>query len=279
MPTQLLPTPERLRAVLSDPEEPVELLCLLRTDGDPRAALRERLGELGGAVTWVARNELLAIGDGELHWTHTVLARIERGNRLIAAAEAGGVEVDAAELQMHVYRPRRPPAVVLRLLRLLRPIGRLFEGGEDGLAEFTMGLEEGGIHPRRDQIARIAASTRDTPAYMINLLHYRERAEYRLPVRRPNVSGRRAYERYGLVALRSVYMLGGEVVHIGQLGAPLVEGAHTAAAGRWDDLAIVRYPSVSRLLKLTRMPGYPHSMRHREAGLDRTALIVSELLG
>ena len=280
MPTRLLPAPERLRTAFADPSAPVELLCMLRTSGDPRAALRERLAEVGGCIGWLARNEMLAIGHGPLHWTHTVIVQVARAERLIAAAVAGGLEVDASDLQVHLLQRRRPPGLLLRALRLLRPIGRRFEGGDEGLAEVELSdVEDARLHPDREQIRTLAASPRRTPAYMINFLAYRERAAYRVAVRRAKVSGRRAYERYGLVALRSVYMLGGELSLMGHLGTPLVDGAPTVATGRWDDLAIVRYPSPRHLLKLARMPGYLASLKHREAGLERTAVIVADALG
>jgi uncharacterized protein (DUF1330 family) len=280
MPTRLLPAPERLRTAFADPAAPAELFCLLRTDGDPRAALRERLSEVGGRIAWLARNETLAIGRDPLHWTHTMIAGVARADRLIAAAEAGGLEVDASDVQVHLLQRRRPPGLLLRALRLLRPIGRRFEGDDAGLADLELGaVGDAHLHPRRDQIQILAANARRTPAYMINLLAYRERAAYRVAVRRAKVSGRRAYERYGLVAVRSVYMLGGELLHMGHLGTPLVDGTATAAGGRWDDLAIVRYPSPRHLLKLVRMPGYEASLRHRQAGLERTVLIVGDALG
>jgi uncharacterized protein (DUF1330 family) len=280
MPTRLLPAPERLRPVLLDPAAAVELLCFLRTDGDPRAVLRERLSEVGGRIGWLARNELLAIGKEPMHWTHTVIVHVARADRLLAAADGDGLSVDASDVQVYLLQRRHPPALLLRAWRVLRLIGRRFEGDDEGLADVDLGgHEEPSLHPRPDQIRQLATAPRQTPAYMINLLRYRERAAYRVAVRRAKVSGRRAYERYGLVAVRSVYMLGGELLHMGHLGTPLVDGTATAAGGRWDDLAIVRYPSPRHLLKLARMPGYLASLRHRQAGLERTALLVGDALG
>ena len=110
---------------------------------------------------------------------------------------------------------------------------------------------------------------------MINLLAYRERAAYPEGSRRADLSGRAAYRRYGVVAARSVALLGGTIEHLGRLDRGVGDPPGLATSGDWDELAIVRYPRPRSLVQLEAMPGYARALSHRNAGLARTALIVS----
>jgi hypothetical protein len=110
---------------------------------------------------------------------------------------------------------------------------------------------------------------------MINLLAFRERAAGADPARGRSISGRAAYRRYGLVAARSVALLGGSLEHLGRLEGPIADRAGLATSGAWDELAIVRYPRPRSLVQLERMPGYARALAQRNAGLARTALLVA----
>ena len=94
----------------------------------------------------------------------------------------------------------------------------------------------------------------------------------------PDVSGAVAYNRrYGLVAIRSVMMLGGLPAYFGRTGALVVPPrVETAAGDDWDSIAVVRYPRPLSLFMLESMPGYRAAVKHRRAGLERTALYICE---
>ena len=77
------------------------------------------------------------------------------------------------------------------------------------------------------------------------------------------------------MAIRSVYLLGGRLIAFGRLEGPLIEGAPNATSGSWDELAIMEYPTPRTILKLEQMPGYRAALADREAGLERTVIIVA----
>ena len=129
-----------------------------------------------------------------------------------------------------------------------------------------------GIVPRPDQIEALASRGMDEPIVMINLLKYRARAEYdaERPEAQENLSGRDAYQRYGMAALQHVTALGGRVVWGGQQKLVMIGDSET---NDWDDIVCVMYPSREAFLKMTHNPEYLAAHYHREAGLERTALL------
>ncbi len=104
---------------------------------------------------------------------------------------------------------------------------------------------------------------------MVNLLRYREQADYGHGSTLPPCSGREAYfQRYvpafaqvaAKVAPREVFT----PVYIGNVAATLVG----AAAEAWDDVAILEYPSFDALRKITDSPEYEaEAAPHRRAAL------------
>ena len=137
---------------------------------------------------------------------------------------------------------------------------------------------ESGIVPRKDQIHRHLANQRSSKAFMINLIQPYQKAQYDGLGEGSDISGGSAYfKKYGITAMRSVLMLGGNIEFSAKLGAPLLEGnAPKATQGSWAGLAVVQYPNPSKLLSLEYMPGYKSVLKHRKAGLERTALIVAK---
>jgi uncharacterized protein (DUF1330 family) len=73
----------------------------------------------------------------------------------------------------------------------------------------------------------------------------------------------------------SVRAMGGRILHAGHAGEPLTDDVASAVAGQWDEIVIVRYPTPRTVLKLGRIPVYRPAVVHRDAGLERTALIVA----
>jgi hypothetical protein len=181
-----------------------------------------------------------------------------------------------------------PPKFILALFRLLRPLGFLLDTNKKPTTQEVLDAfeSEGGINPRRDQIERHLTNNRKTMANMINLLQYKPKAVYADPSRKyrdvPSVkldiSGHKAYtKKYGIAAIRSVIMTGGHLVFAARLGAPILENdSPKSTMGFWDDVVVMAYSDPSRLFSLKRMPGYGSALKHRTAGLLRTALLISE---
>jgi uncharacterized protein (DUF1330 family) len=128
------------------------------------------------------------------------------------------------------------------------------------------------IVPTPRQIQTMIESGPKGLMVMVNLLKYREKAEYapQHAEAKLNLSGREAYQRYGMVALQQVTKRGGGVVWGGPQKFVMVG---EDAGNDWDDVVCVRYPSREAFLNMTQDPDYLAAHYHREAGLERTVLI------
>jgi len=277
--------PDPAEAVLSEtgsdpgaaPGDRVELFLWLRAASDPRLAIESALRAAGGSLVWSARAERLVIGEGELHWTHAALARGPSERGILEVLRRSARSAGLLEVASRRFRRQRLPTPARALLGLLRFIGRWRrpEPPDASMLELPPGLAPSPVNPPLERMREIAADRSPAAAFMINLLAYRERAEYPEGTRGPAPSGRAAYRRYGVVAARSVALLGGAIEHIGRLERGLGDPPGLATSGGWDELVIVRYPRPSSLAQLDRMPGYARALAHRNAGLARTALVIS----
>ncbi len=107
------------------------------------------------------------------------------------------------------------------------------------------------------------------PVQMVNLLRYREQADYGHGSAFPLCSGRKAYFQRYVPAFAQVAatVAPGEAfmpVYIGNVAATVV-GAEGEA---WDDIASLEYPSFKALKKITDSPEYEaEAAPHRRAAL------------
>jgi uncharacterized protein (DUF1330 family) len=131
------------------------------------------------------------------------------------------------------------------------------------------------VNPTSEQIAAlatIAGTDADGPLVMLNLNAYRARAEYHGDPpggASADVSGREAYERYAQTALAVLARLGGEIVW----HAPATLTVIGDESDSCDEVIAVRYPSAEAFLALALDPEIAAALPHREAGLERAALI------
>ena len=109
---------------------------------------------------------------------------------------------------------------------------------------------------------------------MVNFFRYRERAQYD-PAEETAVSGRRAYSRYGAVALETVYRTGGRLVFFGRIEETLLEAKAGPMTGIWDDIGVMQYTEPKAILTMEQVPKYRHALKHRDAGLAQTVIIAS----
>ena len=137
-----------------------------------------------------------------------------------------------------------------------------------------MGTFENQVLPQDpEQIAALQEPGPDGPIYMVNLLRFKERAEYK-DGRETSLSGREAYQLYMEAVMRILESFGGELVFAGDV-------THLAL-GRvddlWDEVAIARYPKRSNLLGLMGMQAWQEAAVHREAGLEGQLLIETTMV-
>jgi uncharacterized protein (DUF1330 family) len=111
---------------------------------------------------------------------------------------------------------------------------------------------------------------------MLNLLRYRERAEYG-PGPFPEAfdatpcSGREAYARYVNGTRLQIEKYGGRVVWRGAVAVSLIG----PAGEEWDDFVLVEYPSREAFLKMLDDPEYRAGFSHRKAALQDSRLIAA----
>jgi uncharacterized protein (DUF1330 family) len=132
------------------------------------------------------------------------------------------------------------------------------------------------IDPTADQIEQIVADvgTKTGPIRMINLLKFREQADYGDlpdPAENGTSTGAEAYARYGEVAMAEVQNVGGSQFYAG-LADMTVIGPESES---WDLVAIVEYPNRAAFLEMVSTPSYQACVFHRTAGLADTRIIMT----
>lgn len=128
------------------------------------------------------------------------------------------------------------------------------------------------IDPTRASLAQLQAWPQDAPVVMLNLLRYREQAVYPEAAQVPPCSGREAYQRYGRVAQQQVAAVGGELLWLGAVQAQLIAPSDE----QWDEVMLVRYPSVTAFLQMLSEPDYQAATVHRTAALANSRLIATQ---
>lgn len=113
-----------------------------------------------------------------------------------------------------------------------------------------------------ERIAAMQEPGPDGPIVMVNLLKFRERAQYP-DGRDPELSGRDAYMRYGVAVAELLPRFGGR---------PLFAGDVTfLALGQveelWDEVALAEYPNRAALWAMSTSAEWREIAVHREAGL------------
>lgn len=134
------------------------------------------------------------------------------------------------------------------------------------------------VEPNQQQLAEVlelAGGESDGPVVMLNLNRYRERAEYegRPPGDLPgDVSGQEAYMRYGAVAAQVLERVGGRILWHTESKRTVVGDD----SDRYDEILAVWYPSLAAFASLAGDPAILEARAHRNAGLERAALICCD---
>ncbi len=129
------------------------------------------------------------------------------------------------------------------------------------------------IDPTREQVRRLRDHGRDGAVVMMNLLKFRETANYPAEAGMAPCSGKEAYDRYQhafTVAVGAVSQA--EVLYDGPCEQVFIGQPGTEAAD-WDKLLLVRYPTRQHFLNMMADDSYRDALVHRYAGLERTVLI------
>ncbi len=125
------------------------------------------------------------------------------------------------------------------------------------------------IHPEAEQLkTALKTIPADVPVVMLNLLKFRQDAVY--PDGKTGITGAQAYARYAKEAFHHVKSVGGNPIWMGKVYAGIIAPPEE----KWDQVLLVRYPSMEKFMKMATDPEYLKSAEHRTAALEDSRLIA-----
>jgi uncharacterized protein (DUF1330 family) len=133
---------------------------------------------------------------------------------------------------------------------------------------------ENAVFPAPEQAAAFFGGAEDGPFVMVNLLKFKERAEY-ADGSEPGLSGREAYARYGAAVQACLASVGGKSLFAGAVTELLLG----AVEDPWDMVALAQYPSRAAMMAMVRSPEYQRIEKHRIAGLAGQLNIRTKAVG
>ena len=113
-----------------------------------------------------------------------------------------------------------------------------------------------------EQIKQMMAEGPEGPIYMVNLLKFKDKAEY-ADGRETDLSGYDAYQLYGTEVVKLVRKYNGKPIFAGDVTFLALGQADEL----WDEIAIVMYPKRADLLKMSSSKEWQEISVHRTAGL------------
>ena len=121
---------------------------------------------------------------------------------------------------------------------------------------------ENKVMPNEKQMEEFLEEGHDEPIFMVNLLKFKDRAEYP-DKRESNLSGKEAYAIYSKEVVGHLEKVGGKPI----FGSEVTRLMLGEVEDLWDQVAIAMYPNRKAMLKMISDPGYIKSAQHRVAGL------------
>ena len=121
---------------------------------------------------------------------------------------------------------------------------------------------ENKVMPNEKQMEEFLEEGNDEPIFMVNLLKFKEKAEYP-DKRETNLTGREAYAIYGEEVVKHLEKVGGKPI----FGSDVTRLMLGEVEELWDQVAIAMYPNRKAMLKMISDPDYIESAQHRVAGL------------
>jgi uncharacterized protein (DUF1330 family) len=119
----------------------------------------------------------------------------------------------------------------------------------------------------RDYGMRLATTPpdEDGPVWMVNLMKYREVAQYE-DGRESTLSGKEADDEYA--PLESLAAVGARPVFFGDVDQQLLGDAPV-----WDRIGVVRYPTRRSFIEMQSRPEFQTSHAHKDAGMEQTIVM------
>lgn len=125
------------------------------------------------------------------------------------------------------------------------------------------------IYPVAAQFEALSASKAEGPVCMLNLLKFKDKAEYE-DGRENNLTGLEAYGLYAQEMRQIVEQEGGRFLFSGSADQLVIGGGDF----EWDVVAIVEYPSRQEFIRIATLPEVMEIGVHRQAGLEGQLLVA-----
>lgn len=148
------------------------------------------------------------------------------------------------------------------------PTGTGRSDGDPIAEQLGLTVRYGTVDPDGFELLQSFAPEDDGPVWMVNLMRYRDRAEY-ADGRPSELTGREADDLYA--PLDTLADLGAEVVLFGE-----VEDQLLGDGPRWDRVAVVKYPSRRSFVDMQARPDFQEHHVHKDAGMDATFIIAGQ---
>jgi len=123
-------------------------------------------------------------------------------------------------------------------------------------------IVENKVTPNEEQMKGFMEDDSDTPIHMVNLLKFKDKAEYE-DGRETDLTGAEAYAIYGAEVQGHLAKVGGSGDFSGRVSRLKLGEVEEL----WDVVAIANYPSKKAMLQMITDPAYIESAKHRAAGL------------
>ena len=133
---------------------------------------------------------------------------------------------------------------------------------------------ENAVFPAMEQITSFFGGPEDGPFVMLNLLKFKETAEYP-DGSDADLSGADAYARYGKAIQACLAAVDGKQIYDGPVTGLMIGEVEDL----WDMVALVEYPSLAAMQKMVSSPEYQAIEVHRKAGLAGQLNIRTSQIG
>ena len=122
------------------------------------------------------------------------------------------------------------------------------------------------------QIEALREKGPDGPIFMVNLLKFKDKAEYE-DGRATTLTGREAYQIYGRAVTEILPKFGGRAV----FAADVTFLSLGRVEELWDEIAIAAYPARGEMVRMSCSPEWREASVHRTAGLKGQLNIETKL--
>ena len=127
------------------------------------------------------------------------------------------------------------------------------------------------VAPTREGLSMLGMLPKDTPIVMVNLLRFREKALDPQESSFEACTGRQAYKRYMDTAVEKLSEVGAKPIWM----STVLAGIIAPADEQWDQVLLVKDPSVEAFMAMIQKSDYLAATVHREAALEDSRLIAT----